>query len=215
MLKVYHVAGTRSVRTLWLLKELGVPHEVVVMPFDHKVMHGPSYLKVNPLGKVPAIDDDGFVLTESGAITQYLLAKFGKGRLEPSPRPEPGSAEHGRFLQWLHFAEATLMPQLGILVRQRRAAESRRDLGTIEHAVEKATEMLVFTDDALRSQDYILGSRFTAADIMLGYSVSLADKLGLMGNRLSNLQAYLNRLQARLPFQESFATGPSPHDRSA
>jgi glutathione S-transferase len=169
MLKIYHVTGTRSVRTLWLVKELGLAHQVVAMPFDHKVMHGPEYLRINPLGKVPAIDDEGFVLTESGAITQYLLAKFGGGRLELSPKPQAGSPEHGRFLQWLHFPEATMMPQLGILVRQRRAAEDRRDPHTVDHAVGKATEMLAFSNAALQSATYILGPDFTAADIMLGY----------------------------------------------
>ncbi len=164
MLKVYHVSGTRSVRTLWLLKELGLAHQTVAMPFDHHVMHGPGYLAVNPLGKVPAIEDDGFVLTESGAITQYLLARYGQGRLEPSPRPEPGSPDHGRFLQWLHFPEATMMPPLGTLVRQRRMAEDRRDRATVDHAVGKAAEMLAFCDAALRPGGYVLGPAFTAAD---------------------------------------------------
>lgn len=205
MLKVYHVTGTRSVRTLWLLKELGLPHEVIAMPFDPKVMHGPDYLRVNPLGKVPAIDDDGFVLTESGAITQHLLARYGEGRLEPSPRPIPGSPEHGRFLQWLHFPEATMMPQLGILVRQNRTPEDQRDRATVAHATGKAGEMLAFCDTALSGQDHILGAEFTAADIMLGYSLALADHLGLIGVRFPNVRTYLDRLARRSAFREAQA----------
>ncbi|MDP3853508.1 glutathione S-transferase family protein [Phenylobacterium sp.] len=205
MLKIYHVSGTRSVRTLWLVKELGLAHETVAMPFDHAVMHGPDYLRVNPLGKVPAIDDDGFVLTESGAITQYLLAKFGEGRLEPSPRPQPGGSEHGRFLQWLHFPEATMMGPLGTLVRQHRLPEDRRDRATVDHAVGKAGEALAFCDLALRSSDHILGPAFTAADIMLGYSLSLADQLGLVDDRHPSVRAYLARLRARPAFGEALA----------
>ena len=120
MLTVYHVTGTRSVRILWLLNELGLPYETVAMPFDHHILHGEAYLSLNPLGKVPAIDDDGFLLTESGAITQYILAKYGQGRLEPVPRPKAGTPCHGRFLQWLYFPEATMMPPLATLVRERR-----------------------------------------------------------------------------------------------
>jgi len=205
MLTVYHVAGTRSVRTLWLVKELGLAHLVVTMPFDPGVMHGPDYLRINPLGKVPAIDDEGFVLTESGAITQYLLAKYGAGRLEPSPRPEPGSAAHGRFLQWLYFPEATLMPQLGILLRQRRATEASRHQPSIDHATGKAGEMLAFCDTALQSSRYIMGPEFTAADIMLGYSLSLAEHLGLVDERHPNVRAYLARLLDRPAFREALA----------
>jgi glutathione S-transferase len=201
VLKVYHVAGTRSVRTLWLVKELGLPHQVIAMPFDPKVMHGADYLRINPLGKVPTIDDEGFVLSESGAITQYLLAKFGEGRLEPSPRPSPGSSAHGRFLQWLYFPEATMMPHLGTLVRQRRAPVHRRDTATVDHAIGKANELLVFCNDALGSNDHILGPEFTAADIMLGYSLSLADHLELVDERFPNIRVYLERLRARPAFQ--------------
>lgn len=205
MLTVYHVAGTRSVRTLWLLKELDVPHRVEAMPFDHGVMHGPAYVKINPLGKVPAIDDDGFVMTESGAITQYLLARYGEGRLEPTPRPEPGAPDHGRFLQWIHFPEATMMPQLGLLVRQRRLAAGDRDAATARHATAKIGEMLAFVDDALAPADHILGPQFTAADVMLGYSLALADNLGLVGEPHIRIRAYLERLSARPAFRDALA----------
>jgi glutathione S-transferase len=205
MLKIYHVTGTRSVRTLWLVKELGLAHETVAMPFDPRVMHGEDYLRINPLGKVPAIEDEGFVLTESGAITQYLLAKHGDGRLEPSPRPRPGSPEHGRFLQWLYFPEATMMPHLGVLVRQRRMAEDRRDQTTVDHALGKAAETLAFSDAALRSTPYVLGPEFTAADIMLGYSLSLADHLGLVEDRYPAIRGYLVRLLERPAFREALA----------
>jgi glutathione S-transferase len=205
MLKIYHVTGTRSVRTLWLVKELGLAHTTVSMPFDPQVMHGEDYLRINPLGKVPTIDDEGFVLTESGAITQYLLAKYGEGRLEPSPRPPPGSPGHGRFLQWLYFPEATMMPHLGVLVRQRRMAEDRRDQVTIDHALGKAAETLAFSDTALGSTPYVLGAEFTAADIMLGYSLSLADRLGVVEDRYPAIRTYLTRLLERPAFRAALA----------
>src|SRR5258706_1085013 len=142
------------------------------MPFHRALMNGADSLRANPLGKVPAIDDGGFVLTESGAITQYLLAKYGRGRLQPSPKPRAGSRAHGAFLQWLYFPEATMMPHLGTLVRQGRAPEAARDQATIAHATAKATETLAFSSAGLQVGPFVLGATFTAADIMLGYSLA-------------------------------------------
>jgi glutathione S-transferase len=201
MLKVYHVPLTRSVRTVWLAGELELPHELVAMPFDHKVMHGPDYLRINPVGKVPAIDDDGFVLTESGAITQYLLARYGDGRLQP--KDGPGTPAHGRFLQWLYFPEATVMPQLGVLLRQGRRPEAARHQDVIAEARDKATALLAYCEDELARSPYVLGWDFTAADIMLGYTLALADDLKLVGAPAT--RAYLARLSARPAFQAAMA----------
>jgi glutathione S-transferase len=199
MLKVYHVPLTRSVRTVWLVRELELPHELVAMPFDHAVMHGPDYLRVNPVGKVPAIDDDGFVLTESGAIAQYLLARYGQGRLAPAEGP--GTPAHGRFLQWLYFPEATLMPQLGVLLRQARRPQAQRHPDVIAEARGKAAELLAYCEDQLARSPYILGADFTAADIMLGYTLALADDLQLVGEAQPATRAYLARLATRPAFQ--------------
>jgi glutathione S-transferase len=205
MLRVYHVAGTRSVRIVWLLKELGLAHEVVSMPFDHAVMHGPDYLGINPLGKVPALDHDGFVLTESGAIIQYILARYGQGRLEPSPRPQPGTPAHARFLQWLYFPEATMMPPLGALVRQSRRAEASRNAEITADALDKAAGLLAYCEHELAPHGYLLGPEFTAADIMLGYTLALADYLDLVGEGHPRIAAYLGRLGERPAFREAQA----------
>jgi glutathione S-transferase len=199
MLKIHHVPGTRSVRILWLVKELGLPHEVAAMPFDPAVLHGAAYLKVNPRGKVPAIDDDGFVLTESGAIAQYLLAKYGAGRLGADA--PPGSEAQARFSEWLWFAEGTLMPHLGNLVRQHRMPAERRDAATMAQATAKAHELLAFLDGALGEGGYAMGAAFSAADIMLGYSVWLAGELGLVDARHAAVRGYLERLLARDAFR--------------
>jgi glutathione S-transferase len=168
-------------------------------------MHGPDYARINPMGKVPAIEDDGFVLTESGAITQYLLARYGDGRLETAPRPALGSAGHSRFLQWCFFAEATMMPPLGALVRQSRRPEAERNREIVADAEDKAARMLRYCDGALSETDYILGPVFTAADIMLGYSLALADHLGLVGATCPHVRAYLDALATRPAFREAMA----------
>ena len=106
MLKVYHAPNTRSLRVIWLLEEMGLPYEREMVEFTPANLQSPAYLAIHPLGKVPAIDDDGLILTESGAIVQYLLAKHPGSHLTP----DIGTPAYGKYLQWLHFAEATVMP---------------------------------------------------------------------------------------------------------
>jgi len=97
------------------------------------------------------------------------------------------------------------MPQLGILLRQRRAAEHLRHQPSTDHAMGKASEMLAFSDAALQSTNYVLGVEFTAADIMLGYSLSFADHLSLVDDQYPNVRSYLARLLERPAFQEALA----------
>ena len=116
-----------------------------------------------------------------------------------------GTPRHGQFLQWLYFPEATLMPQLTILLRQRRNPDDLRHQPSIDHATGKAAEMLAFSDTALKMSSYILGPEFTAADIMLGYSLSFDDQLGFVDDRYPNVRSYLARLLERPAFQEAMA----------
>ena len=104
MITVHHLNNSRSQRVLWLLEELGVPYEIQKYQRDAKTMLAPpELLKVHPLGKSPVITDEGVTVAESGAIIEYLLERYGAGRLEP----EKGTPERLRFTYWLHFAEGS------------------------------------------------------------------------------------------------------------
>jgi glutathione S-transferase len=106
---VHHLNNSRSQRVLWLLEELGVPYEIQKYQRDAKTMLAPpELLKVHPLGKSPVITDDGVTVAESGAIIEYLLERYGNGRLEPAK----GTPERLRFTYWLHFAEGSAMSPL-------------------------------------------------------------------------------------------------------
>ena len=110
MLKVHHLNNSRSQRVLWLLEELGAPYEIVF----YKRMEGlplapPELKEIHPLGKSPVITDDGVTVAESGAIIEYLLDRYGNGRM----RPKAGTPEHVAYVQWMHYAEGSAMfPQL-------------------------------------------------------------------------------------------------------
>jgi glutathione S-transferase len=202
MLKIYHAKNTRSIRIVWLCEELGIPYEVKTLAFTPDDLQSEAYLAVHPLGKVPSIDDDGLILNESGAITQYLLAKHGKGRLEP----KHGTAEHGIFLHWLHFAEATFMMPLGNIAQHAFIRpEDQRIPQVAAEAQVSVKKMLGIVEDALKGKKYICGPDFTAADTMLGYDLLLCKLFGLLSDSHPNVVAYFERLSARPGFQKATA----------
>jgi len=109
MITVHHLNNSRSQRVLWLLEELGLPYEIKKYQRDPKTMLAPPELtKVHPLGKSPVITDDGVTVAESGAVVEYLVERYGNGRLAPAI----GTPERLRWRYWLHFAEGSAMPPL-------------------------------------------------------------------------------------------------------
>lgn len=199
MITLYHAPLSRSVRVRWLLEELAIPHVLETRKLGE--LKTPEYLALHPLGKVPTLVDDGLVLFESGAIVQYLLEQYGKGRLEP----KIGSPERPLFLQWLHFAEATLAPPLGLIVQHTLIRpEAERIAAVVPDARRLAGNALALVERALAGRDWLL-SGFSAADVMLGYSVFLANLVGVVTDATPNVKAYLARCQERPAFRR--ATG--------
>jgi len=204
MITLYHSANTRSLRVLWLLNELGLDYALKTMPFTPEALQDPAYLKLSPFGRVPALLDGETALFESGAILQYLLATYGHGRF----MPDTASAQYGFYLQWFHFAEATLMPPLSAVAQHRflRPPETRMPM-VAEDGAAKAAKILAVVEDALSDKPYILGDAFTAADIMLWYCVMLADMFGLLDDTLPRLRTYFTRLKARAACRQALAAG--------
>ena len=202
MLKLYHCAETRSMRSLWLLNELQIPFELIDMPFDLSVMRSADYLAVHPLGRVPCIVDGDFRLFESGAIAEYLCERYpaaGLGRLAEH-------AERYEWLQWIHYSE-TVAVHAATLVQQRffiASADRSAVVVKLEgRRLEKTVEVL---QASLGERHYLLRSGFSAADIGVGYSLHLADRLITLAKFPRVLQ-YLERLRARPAFQASIPAG--------
>ncbi len=196
MLKLYFAPRTRSVRIAWLLEELGLPYELAREEFIP-----PSrdfFSQETPLGKFPTLIDGEIVMCESGAITEYIVEQYGDGRLAP----EPGHADRPAYLQWLHFAESTAFPPLGIVVwltRYRGEEDSQAEL--IEDARLRAASGLKFLENSLGGKRYVVGDAFTAADIMLGFTLVAAKVLGVLDDRFPVTNSYLERLVTRPAFQ--------------
>lgn len=199
MVTLYHVPFSRSLRVRWLLEELGVPYRLEARGFAD--LRRPDYLALHPLGKVPVLTDGDLVLFESGAIVQHLLERFGEGRLEP----KPGSADRALHLQWFHYAEATITPPLGMIVRHTvLLPEAERILAVAQQARALAAQVLAPVERALVGRSWLL-PEFGAADVMMGYSVKLASLLRVVGEAHPNLAAYLSRCEERPAWQRAVA----------
>ena len=199
MIKLYHLPRTRSVRIIWLLEELGLDYEVEVLTGDTK--SAPAFLKISPFGKVPAIEDGDLVLTESVAIVQYILSEYGQGRLHPPV----DSKDYAKFLQWLNFGEATLMqPIAEVIVNKLFRPEEHQHQFSIDNGTKNFSDMARVIDGVLANSDYLVGDAFTAADIVTGYSLNVADMLGLISaiDDIAHLRDYIDRLRSREAFKK-------------
>jgi glutathione S-transferase len=197
---VYHLNESRSVRILWLLEELGVPHKIVRFERDAARRAPPELAEVHPLGKSPVIQDGDLVLAESGAIVEYVLERHGGGRLVP----RPDTAAWGRYLQWLHFAEGSAMLPLLLELFLGMGLIPGGKGGVLGGFV--AAELgaqLDYVERELGEKEYLLGA-FTAADVMMGFPLDLAERQGHLASR-PRLLAYVGRLRARPAYQRAQA----------
>ncbi len=199
MLKLYYAPRTRSVRIRWLLEELGVPHELERVEFRPQPT---AFAQTTPLGKFPVLDDGGVVFGESGAILEYILERYGDGRLAPPI----GSPQRGPFLQWVHFAEGTAFPPLGVIIWHRLYLGNAEQIPlAIDSATERARSALSVVEENLRTRPYLLGEEFCAADIMLGFTLAAAQFLGVLDESYPKTLSYLGRLTERPAFQRASA----------
>jgi len=203
-MKLHHAPNTRSVRIVWLLEELGLDYEIAFHKLGAPEMRGPDYKKVHPLGRVPALEDGSATLFESGAIVEYLLARYGEGRL----KPDVAAPEFADYLQWLHFAEGMLMPPVNIIIVETvlLPPERRNDVN-VDRATKLLSRMLAAVDEGLAGKNYLAGA-FSGADIMTGHACIVANRLGGDVSDKPNVAAYIERLQARPALQKAWAIKP-------
>ena len=199
MIKLYHAQLTRSIRVIWLLEELGIPYELATVAFKPP-RH--SFEQDTPTGKFPVLEDDGLVMFESGAILEYLIEKYGKGRLAPPV----GSRERGHYLQWLHFAEATAFPPIGDIARHTMfLPEGERIPQVAADGRVRAKNALDVLERALKGKEYLVGNELSGADIMMGYFLMAARMLGCVGAEHPSIAGYWERLAARPGFQKALS----------
>ncbi len=194
MLKLYAAPRTRSIRVAWLLEELKLNYELELGEFIPTSSE--FFIQKTPTGKYPTIEHDGMALMESGAIIEYLTELHPNDLIPPS-----GSKEKAMTMQWFHYADATAFAPLGILVWltvYRSDADENKPL--IEDARKRATAALSPIEQQLSQKEWIAGSRFSAADIMMGFTVIAAQSLGLV-EVSTPIARYIKSLQNRPALQ--------------
>ena len=192
-MKLYFAPNSRAVRIAWLLEELGLEYDVEKYKVGDRALRTPEYYKIHPMGRIPVLEDGETRIYESGAIVQYLLARHGDGKFVPDIN-DPSFPE---YLQWLHYAEGSIMGQVNILVVETilLPPEKRNDVN-VNRALKLLRVALGNVDNRLQDREYLTGT-FTGADIMTGHACFGAMNAGAQIDDYEHLNAYINRLLKR------------------
>ncbi len=224
MITVHHLNNSRSQRVLWLLEELELPYEIVRYQRDPKTMLAPPELRaVHPLGKSPVVSDGTRVVAESGAVIEYLVERYGQGRLAP----ESGSDERLRYRYWLHYAEGSLMPLMLLKLVAARIAHAPMPFFArpVARGIAQNLERTFLGPQVALHLDYIeselgksrwfVGEAFSAADIQMSFPLEASRmRADFAPARFPRTSEFLANIAARPAYQRAQQKagkfGPSP-----
>jgi|EP01034_Spumella_vulgaris_P035280 glutathione S-transferase len=216
MIVVHHLNNSRSQRVLWLLEELGLEYDIVRYQRDPKTMLAPPSLRaIHPLGKSPVITDGDATVAESGAIIEYLVEKYGNGRLVPPA----GSADKRRWTYFLHYAEGSAMaPLLMKLVFDRVESSpapffvkpiAKAIAGKVKgsYILPQIEQHLDYLEGELGKTEWFAGAEFSAADVQMSFPLEAAASRGGLARSRPRLMAFLDRIHARPAYQRALEKG--------
>jgi len=216
MVVVHHLNNSRSQRVLWLLEELGTPYEIQRYQRDTQTMLAPPELRnVHPLGKSPVITDDGRTIAESGLILEYLVERYGDGKLAPPP----GSQERLRYRYWMHYAEGSAMPPLLLKLVFDRIESGPMPffIRPIARGIARQVKQsfiapqlklhLDYLESELGKSEWFVGNEFTAADIQLSFPLEAAAMRGGLDQSRPRLHAFLQKIHARPAYRRALERG--------
>jgi glutathione S-transferase len=197
MIEVHHLNASRSRRITWLCEELGLDYRLVSYQRDATTNLAPPELKsIHPLGKSPVIRDNGEVIFESGAIIEYLIRRYGNGRLAPATT----SADYNRYMQFLHYAEGSAMLPLMLRLYVGRLGDAGAPL--MPRIQSETDNHLGFLNNELNDRDYIVGNDLTGADVQLSF-VAQVGAMFCGRDAFPNLTRYVDRIEARPAYQRA------------
>ncbi len=203
MIVVHHLNNSRSQRILWLLEELGIEYEVKRYERDAKTMLAPTSLRqVHPLGKSPVIADADLTIAESGAIVEYLVGRYGNGRLIPPP----GTPERLRYTYWLHYAEGSAMPPLLLrLIFDHFGIGDSDAMGAF--IAPQIKLHFDYIEGELRKSTWFVGEEFTAADIQMSFPLEMLAVLPEQLDSRPSIKEFIERIQARPAYKRAIELG--------
>ena len=197
MIKIYGTENSRAVRPIWTAEEMGLEYELIMMPFPPRVFMK-EYLDINMLGTIPYLIDGNVRMTESVAISQYLVEKYGPTDLQVKPDEE----DYPSYLNWLFHADATLTFPQTVVLRYKF-----QEPGVADAAVEGYSRWFVsrlkLLEKSLEDKQYLCSNRFTIADICVSYAINLAEALGIEQAFKPNIKRWSDNLFSRRAFIKS------------
>lgn len=197
MITLHHLNKSRSKRIIWLLEELELDYQIKPYQRDSVTFLAPPELKsVHPLGKSPVLEDGDLVVTESGAITEYLIDKYGKGALAP----ERGTRAYTEYSQWLHFAESSAM--LPLLLKLFVTKDGCETNFLADYADAETMKVLSYFDQSLVGKTYLVEETLSGADIMMSFIVENLVNNGSI-EHFSNLKRYAEQLATHDAFHKA------------
>jgi glutathione S-transferase len=213
---VHHLNNSRSQRVLWLLEELGLDYEVKRYERDPETMRAPAELRqIHPLGKAPVVTDGDLVLAETGAIIEYLVDKYGDGRLAPAP----GTPERLRYTYWLHYAEGSAMSPLllKLIFGRMESGPAPFFVRPFAKAIARKVQAMVvdpqlklhldYLEGELAKAPWFVGDEFSAADIMMSFPLEGAASRGGLDERRPKLMDFLARIHERPAYKKALERG--------
>lgn len=203
MIVVHHLNNSRSQRVLWLLEELELEYEIKFYERDQNTMLAPESLRaVHPLGKSPVITDGGETIAESGAIIEYIVERYGNGRLIPPV----GTPEHLRYRYWLHYAEGSAMPPLvmNLIFSRFSTGDNRVNDAFIAPQIKLHFD---YIESELAKSTWFVGEEFTAADIQMSFPLELVAMQAELMASLPKIQQFVERIHARPAYKRALERG--------
>jgi len=200
-MKLYFAPKTRATRPRWLLEELGVPYELINVDLEKGENKQISYLRVHPLGKVPALVDGEVTVFESTAICMYLADKFPEKKFAPAL----GTPERAQYYQWMAYAGATLEPLISEYgMHTQYLPEDKRNPEVAAAAKVAALAAIKVVEHAMLGKMYLIGEKFGATDVVLGSVMRWADSMKLLEGA-PDLQSWLYELKSHAAFKKAMA----------
>jgi glutathione S-transferase len=201
MITVHHLNDSRSQRILWLLEELNQDYEIVCYQRDAITRLAPPELeKVHPLGKSPIVIDGDLLIHESGAITDYLIRKYGEGKLAPSL----DTNDYVKYQEWMHYAEGSAMLPLLLSLYTSRLGDAAEPL--MPRINSETQNHFSFMNNEMKGKKYFVGDELTGADIMLSFPLEAAKARGVLAP-YDSLTSLVDRIQARPAYLRALEKG--------
>jgi glutathione S-transferase len=204
MITIHHASGTRGYRAIWACEELSTPYKLVAVDMSPEHRASLEWRRMNPVGKVPVMSDGELTMYESGAMVQYIVDRYGNGRLQPAQ----DCNDHALYLQWSWFAESTFARPLGEVVNHGRAFPGCEIPAVIDEMKARGRLCAQAVAKHLNDKQYLLGDTFSGADIMMFYTLRLYRET-VEAELPGALSTYWSRISKRPAFERTEAADAS------